>query len=514
MAELLKIPLAWSLGGDFIEPRRRLAARCFALALAGFAAVGAAYCLCYVISVLPSVEEAGFGDSYVLFDTLRAARTGTIYPDLSEPPYLPAQYGPWLYLILAWPARLSQSGNPFLGPRLVALAAYLTCLLLVYLIAGTVWRSRRAAVWSVALAASYAVIPEWVLQLRSDFPAIACSLLSIWLVLRPGRRMIALAGIAAACAVIFKFTMVAAAVGSLLWLVLQGRRRQAAAFLIGLAAFLLGATLWMMRSEPRMIEQMLAMSPPILEFKGYWQIIKRVIKEPQVWLAASSLAFVRLRGARLLLFLFAMASLAVALVTEMQAGGNINYFYEFLFAMAPFAGYGAVRMIRGCHEQPVLACFTAALLALACILPVGMQTAGRARLAAFVPTLNGRVRAVERVLSDKRVFSTVPRLALASAQPPLIEPWTLSIWALQGKTDASIWTGPIRRGEYDVVVTFDVRADWRGIALIDRRLLTAITAVYSPYCRYETYWFHLPREGDSAGLRGSLDAIGCKALPR
>src|SRR5262250_1982448 len=48
--------------------------------------------------------EAGYGDSYVLYDVLHFHRTGVIYRDLSQPPYLPAQYSPLVYMIYSFPA--------------------------------------------------------------------------------------------------------------------------------------------------------------------------------------------------------------------------------------------------------------------------------------------------------------------------------------------------------------------------------------------------------------------------
>src|SRR5215469_13356701 len=61
---------------------------------------------------LSRMVEAGYGDSYVLYDVLHFQRTGVIYRDLSKPPYLPAQYSPLVYMLYSFPARPA-SGNPF-----------------------------------------------------------------------------------------------------------------------------------------------------------------------------------------------------------------------------------------------------------------------------------------------------------------------------------------------------------------------------------------------------------------
>src|SRR5215467_5089536 len=76
------------------------------------------------ISHLFMLDEAGYGDSYILYDVLHFQKTGYIYRDLSKPPYLPAQYSPMLYILFSLPGRFLSSGNLFVGPRLLVLTAF------------------------------------------------------------------------------------------------------------------------------------------------------------------------------------------------------------------------------------------------------------------------------------------------------------------------------------------------------------------------------------------------------
>ena len=350
------------------------------LALALFVLLSLAHLAVYVAARIPRIDEIGYGDSYVLFDTLRSARTGTIYPDLSDPPYLPAQYGPWLYLLHSWPAGISPSWNPFLGPRLLSVLSFFFCLFFVYRTACSLWKNRMVAIWSVTLAASCAVVADWVLQLRSDFFAVSCSFFAIWLLLKGKRGAIVLAGVLAASAIVFKLTMAAAVGAGFLWLLSRKRFRECLIFTASSAAFLLACYLWFARTEPRMIQQLLAASPPVIDYSHYWElIISRVLREPVLWLALTAIPFAYLGRRVSLLAIFAGISLLIALLTDFQAGGNVNYFFEFLFALAPLAGWAAVTLARAARRQPALSLFAAGVFLIGPVFPVAKAVVEQAR---------------------------------------------------------------------------------------------------------------------------------------
>jgi hypothetical protein len=95
-----------------------------------------------------------------------------------------------------------------------------------------------------------------------------------------------------------------------------------------------------------MLQEMMALSPGIAEVPGLLQLIHHVISEPVVLLAALAISPAAWRaGSRWgLLTLFALMSFSIAALTDLQAGGNVNYFFEFLLATVPAAVLGVRRL--------------------------------------------------------------------------------------------------------------------------------------------------------------------------
>src|SRR5215472_6210000 len=103
--------------------------------------VGISLCVVEGLSLF-RLDEAGYGDSYILYDVLHFQQTGTIYRDLSRPPYLPAQYSPLVYVLYSLPGRIAHSKNPFVGPRLIVITAFLMCVGIATTIVHTLIPSR------------------------------------------------------------------------------------------------------------------------------------------------------------------------------------------------------------------------------------------------------------------------------------------------------------------------------------------------------------------------------------
>lgn len=110
---------------------RRIAGHLLAGTLALFFLANSLLLLSSHVPKLFPLDEVGYGDSYVLYDVLHIQNTGEIYRELSQPPYLPAQYSPLMYMLYSLPGSAIASENPFLGPRFIALAAFLSCLAVV-----------------------------------------------------------------------------------------------------------------------------------------------------------------------------------------------------------------------------------------------------------------------------------------------------------------------------------------------------------------------------------------------
>ena len=446
---------------------------------------------------------------------LHFQQTGVIYRDLSQPPYLPAQYSPMLYVLYSLPGRLAASVNPFVGPRLVALTSFLACLAVLTSILRALL-PRYGWVWGALLMCSIASMPPWLLQLRGDFPAIFFNLLAVRLLLSRSPRA-ALAGLSAGLATHFKLTFVAALAAGALWLLVQRRWKELATFAILGALSSGGLYLLLLMREPRMLTQILALSPGIVDVKGCGALILAAGRELVVPLAVLSLSSVAFRGARWrLMAAFVAISFVLAAVFDLQAGGNINYFFEALFAAVPLAALGVIRLVVLTRREPIGA-LTAAILLLAFFCVPRTREAYervRARFAAgpqSVASLNEEFRAIEQTLRGQHIFSTVPRLALLDQAPALTEPYLLTYLERLGKIDPEPILGRVRGSEFDIVITSARRVAWRGLPHIAPDLHAAIAAGYQPHCVVRGVMIHFPQRPrrDHGALAQNLSHIGC-----
>ncbi len=489
--------------------------------IAGDTVVGTFALLCLANSLLVVnsqvnglflLDEAGYGDSYILYDALHFRDTGAIYRDLSQPPYLPAQYGPLVYILYSLPARIGAFPNPFVGPRLIAIAAFLLCVAVVISIVRTLVPGRYAWLWGLLLATSIVSMQGWGLQLRGDFPGIFFSLLALRLLLARTRYASLFAGLSAGFAMQFKITFLTALVAGSLWLLFRKRWRELAVFTAAGTLMFAGPYVLFWAREPRMLSQMLALSPGIKDVGGCLKLISGAVKEPLVPLALAafplvvSIACPRWQ----LLILFASLSFVLSGLADIQAGGNINYFFEPLFALVPVAVLGVVLLTQWARRRIGLAVFLSALVVIylwpsrAQELYRTIQSQGDA-----VKSMNDTFRTVQNVLRGRHIFTTVPRLAMMDPVPVLMEPLLATYLQRLGKFDPEPIIQRIRGSEFDLVITETPVRSWRGIVL-SPDIYRAIEASYRPQCVLGHYLMHLPRSrsGDS-GLLEELDRNQC-----
>ena len=76
------------------------------------------------------------------------------------------------------------------------------------------------------------------------------------------------------------------------------------------------------------------------------------------------------------------------------------------------------------------------------------------------------------------------------------------------------FTEPLRRNEYDIVITYDSPVYWRNVNQLDPELRSAIAGSYKPYCTFYYGLFHFPDDVDPAMsiLAGRLKEIGCSPV--
>jgi hypothetical protein len=462
--------------------------------------------------------EVGFGDSYILYDVLHFQKTGLIYRDLSRPPYQPAQYSPLVYILYSTPGRIVHSRNPFMAPRLMVIAAFLLCIAIATSIVRTLIATRHAWIWGILLPFSTLRMSYWILQLRGDFPGIVLSLLSIRLLLSDIRWAVPLAGVCAGFAMQFKITLIAAAGAGALWLLAQRRWKDFVRFAVPSCLFSAGPYLLYSLREPRMLGQIFALSPGITNVTGNLELMDKAVLELLILLALPGLASIQWRTwpKETLVVLFAATSLAVAGLTDMQAGGNINYYFELFFAVVPIGVLGVFRLMELARRSAVLGLALTSVLAIHSLAPALVTLHANVGLLrnGWIDSSNAELEQVEHALTGHRFFSTVPRIALLDPEPPLIEPYLLAYMHRLGKVDLRPFVEPIRQNEYDVVITNAFVGTWRGIDHLDPTLREAIASSYRVHCKFGSWLFHLPKDVQANSiLAQKLRTIGCSALP-
>jgi hypothetical protein len=479
-----------------------------------FGVSGALLLLVRVAADLPMLGEAGYGDSYILYDVEQYRRTGVIYRDLSAPPYPPAQYSPLLYVALAVPGRMIETANPFLGPRVVILLAFAACVLAAGSIARALVPARGARALGMLLASAIGTMPAWALQLRADFLGAAFGLLAVRLLLSDGRWAALLAGAAAGMAFQFKITFVAALAAGGLWLLASRRWRDLLNFTVAGALFAVGPYLYFQLREPQTMARVLSLGSIIRDYGGLARLALTSAREPVCLLALAALpVLVRRRGSgwRLVL-LYATVSLGVALVTNAHAGGNANYFFEGLFALTPMATVGTLRLAGGGRTTSGL---------LIALLLVSYHVAPNLVAARDMASdkLNPAGRAAERrpiemlgaALPGHRVLSTVPRIAILTDEPVVIDPYYMTYMQQLGKYDTGPLLDRVRRQEFDAVVTTREPTTYRGVRTAPPDLWSAIAHAYQPFCAPSPILVvHLPRGGSHGATVGArLKELGC-----
>lgn len=458
--------------------------------------------------------EAGYGDAYILHDVGHFKRTGVIYRDLSQPPYLPAQYSPFVYMMYAIPPE-NPSGNPFAGPRLVALTVFLSCVAIVISLVHALFPLRFAWLWGLVLLGSIRNLEQWPLQLRGDFPAIFFNLASLRILMCRARYRAALAGLCAGAALQFKFTYVAGIAAGFLWLVFRNRWKESAHFMLAAAATSGGIYFALWLREPSMVSQMLSLAPGVADFRGLAKLLYQVIREPLILLvlAALPVLFTRRRSRWFLLLLFVPVSLVVQAAADIQAGGNVNYFFESLFALVPAAVVGTFKLLSWSRQRPGLAALLIGLYVIHLIVPQLLDLFhNRSAIGPrAIASSNEEFRRTADVLRDRHSLSLIPRLALLDPRPALVEPFLMAYMQRLGKFDATPILESIRKREFDVVIAKDRNDRWRGVPLIPD-ILGPIEAAYQRQCALPGIVVYLPRERkvDNDLIQG-LKNIGCLA---
>lgn len=254
-----------------------------------------------------------------------------------------------------------------------------------------------------------------------------------------------------------------------------------------------------------MVSQMLSVFPPVRDIRGCLILILKVFREPVVLLALSAMPFIIFRPwpRWRLLVIFSVFSFFLASISAVQVGANVNYFFETLFALTPFAVLGAFRLIDWSHRRAGLALSAVVLTVVLYALPVLFNNGGYARRYDIDPRkvalLNRHFRMTEAVLGGRHILSTNPRIALLDPHPVLVEPFLLSHLRRLGKFDPAPLLSSIRNYEFEVVdVDTELRENekygWRGVGRLEGDdFKVAIETAYRPECSLFGRLVRIPR---------------------
>jgi hypothetical protein len=429
-----------------------------------------------------SLNERGYGDSYVFHTVQQYLKTGQIYPDLYNHDELPSLYSPLLYIMFSLPLRAGAWESSYVGPRLMVFASFLACLGLVGSISRKLIDWRAAAPVSVVLASSFAAFQGWITQLRGDFPSICFALLAIRLLLEGRPWSYALAGAAAGFALQFKLTYVAAGTTGFLWLIYQRKWKSLIAFSMMAALTSLGVYAFMLVREPHMIEHIFALRSTVPDYSGVGRFLYHLGLEPVLLLGITMVPVLLFRRwfKWSPLALYFLTSFAVLALLSIQAGGNINYFFEPLLAITPFAAAGMFWLRE--RISGLSSVFVAVLVWGLGINPAILSTAKTIGLARDAAAQNRYLENLRVEFAGKNVFSTVGWASHLTQNVAISEPFLLTYLERTGKWDSAPWVAKIHQQRFDLVVADLPAASYRGIPHMPPKIRAAIEEAYEPFC--------------------------------
>ena len=453
------------------------------------------------------LDDVGYPDSSTLLIVREFVRTGHMYLGVHSPPYLVTLYGPLTYAFLSLPYRVAGAVgvSPMVAVRLTLVGGVLLCLAMVFVLSRRL-SGRSSVAWlCVLFALSTPALAAWTTQVRPDFLGLGLALLCLYLFLRPDARRLSLAAIASASlALLIKQTYVAAPAAIFLYLLYRRRWRAAAFWSVGVAVVVAGGYLLTLWREPMMLEHLAALRDPLFEVRGALVIILGAIAVPVVPFAViGGVAEFRSGGdAGRLLVLYCVMAWLVALATILQVGGNINYFWEPLFASAVLAGPGLRVMQRQLGRAQAVAGGLALALLFALTLTQDLavfqgsyfQWRDRTRSRANWELLTS-------VVSGKRLLSTMPAITLLSASPEMPDPYLNAVLERQGRWSSAPVVAELEAARYDLIIEtgqYDLLVsgggDWfRGIAMWSDEMRAALMRAYEPVCSFEGLGLWLPR---------------------
>ena len=455
-------------------------------------------CAALVLGIV-QFNDVGYPDSAILLRVAHTATTGEVYPDYQRPPFLISPYGPLTYVLQALPYRLASGlgWDPLTAIRFSVAAAFLCCVATVALLTWRVTASRVATTQAGLLATALSPLATWTTQLRGDLWAVLFSLGAMGLMLRqPTLRSVAAAALLAGMAMVVKQTFATAAIAGMIWLLVR-RHYSLARLWVGMVIAAVaggyGLTFW---REPGMLDHVMALSDPIIDVEGAWRLFFRVAAQPVFPLSVcGALVALAMRRAELMLFtLFWVLAWALALVTSLQVGANVNYFWEPLLASTAMAAIGLSFVER--RASPSGKILLAAMLLWYASDPVAVAVRNFRQTYTAIATVEHRRsqwHAFVSTLRGQRLLSNVPAISVLSRVPEVPDPYLNTVLEMTGKWSYERIIDQVERREYDYVIARTLDGRYRGIPLWSNSLQASIRSAYTPLCEFDGMHVWVPR---------------------
>jgi hypothetical protein len=453
------------------------------------------------------LDDVGYPDSSTLLIIREFVRTGHMYLGVHSPPYLVTLYGPLTYAFLSLPHRVAEAAgtSPTVAIRLTLVAGVLMCVALVYSLSRRL-NEPSSVSWLCALfALSTPALAAWTMQVRPDFLGLGFALLGVYLFLRSNGHQLSIAAVlCVGLALLFKQTYVAAPAAIFVYLLYRRRWREAAFFSLGVAAVVGGGYLLTLWREPMMLEHLAALRNPAFEARGALVIVLGAIALPVVPFAvAGGVAQFRNGGeAGRLLVLYCVLAWLVATATILQVGGNINYFWEPLFASAVLAGPG----LRVLQRRAGGALAAVGGLALALLFALTLTQSLGVLQGTYVQWRNNsrslaNWELLASIVSEKRLLSTDPAITMLGTSPEIPDPYLNAVLERQGRWSSAPVVADLEAARYDLILEtgqygaiFSGSHDWfRGVEFWNDQIRTALMRAYEPVCPFEGRYLWLPR---------------------
>jgi dolichyl-phosphate-mannose-protein mannosyltransferase len=433
-------------------------------------------------------------------DAILRLRAGSpLYVDFFHEPFLVTPYPPLMYAVdavIAAALRLDifQTTVAARGVSLLAMAA---ALLVVYRLSRDLGAGGLAGAIAASLALTFPFMDGWAFTTRADGLAIMLSLLaSAALVRAPGRLYVAV--IFSVLAFFTKQTMVAFPVAAVIWLVLDGRRRDAGYFVAVWAGLVTAImlTLHVLTNGLYELNTIVAHMNPTNGFDAAAAAFLQLSR--QAWLPIALaigwlITELRRGGRPSLIGWYWLASMAITLYTLRGRGAAENYFIEPGLLSCALAGPSIAAIWARLPRTVWPSIASATALSLAAVLW------SLPNLKYWVSDNKGSDPApgtLSEVAQSQRVLAEEPTMVVLAGKPLLAsDPWTMSAMSSAGRYDLTEILGLIQAHSFDLIVIRGNARESRAINGQTKWPPAVLRAVSEHYVVQRTrgpYWLYVP----------------------